>query len=69
MATPAKLQIIFDKDDICKLFLPSGIPSTLQDLGDVIAQAFNITGSFTVMYQDMDFNGQFYFNRGITKKG
>lgn len=59
MATPAKLQIIFGKDDIRKLFLPSGIPSTLQDLTDVITQTFKIIGWLTVMYQDMDFNGQF----------
>lgn len=60
MATPAKLRIIFGEDDIHKLLLPSGIPSTLQDLTDIITQTFNISGSFTVMYRDLDFNGQFF---------
>ncbi|ROL45398.1 hypothetical protein DPX16_23686 [Anabarilius grahami] len=32
MCTPAKLRIVFEENDIRKLVLPSGIPSTLQDL-------------------------------------
>lgn len=60
MGTPAKLRIILEDDDIRKLVLPSGIPSTLQDLIDVIQETFNIPGTFTVMYQDMDFGGQFF---------
>lgn len=48
------------EDDIRKLVLPSGIPCTVQDLTDVIQETFNIPGSFTVMYQDMDFDGQFF---------
>ncbi|XP_028434333.1 uncharacterized protein LOC114555819 [Perca flavescens] len=59
MGTPAKLRIIFEDDDIRKLVLPSGIPSTLQDLVCVIQETFHIPGEFTVMYQDMDFGGQF----------
>ncbi|XP_041804801.1 uncharacterized protein LOC121614792 [Chelmon rostratus] len=60
MATPVKLRIIFGEDDIRKLVLPSGIPGTIQDLTDVIQETFRITGSFTVLYQDMDFGGQFF---------
>lgn len=29
-------------------------------LNDVLRETFNITGPFTVMYQDMDFDGQFF---------
>lgn len=54
-----KLRIIFGEDDIRKLVLHSGIPGTIQVLTDVIQETFDITGSFTVMYQDMDFDGQF----------
>ncbi|KAL6480780.1 hypothetical protein MHYP_G00118130 [Metynnis hypsauchen] len=60
MAPSAKLRIIFGEDDVCKLLLPAGIPSTLQDLNDVLRETFDITGPFTVMYQDMDFDGQFF---------
>ncbi|XP_019205875.1 uncharacterized protein LOC102075923 [Oreochromis niloticus] len=60
MAPSAKLWIIFGEDDVHKLLLPAGIPSTLQDLNDVLRETFDITGPFTVMYQDMDFNGQFF---------
>lgn len=60
MGTPVKLRIIFEDDDIRKLVLPSGIPSTLQDLIDVIQETFHIPGMFTVVYQVMDFGGQFF---------
>ncbi|KAL4008579.1 hypothetical protein ACER0C_002431 [Sarotherodon galilaeus] len=60
MAPSAKLRIIFGEDDVHKLLLPAGIPSTLQDLNDVLRVTFDITGPFTVMYQDMDFDGQFF---------
>ncbi|XP_026017031.1 uncharacterized protein LOC113018186 isoform X1 [Astatotilapia calliptera] len=60
MAPSAKLRIIFGEDDVHKLLLPAGIPSTLQDLNDVLRETFDITGPFTVMYQDMDFDGQFF---------
>ncbi|XP_051272765.1 uncharacterized protein LOC127372883 [Dicentrarchus labrax] len=60
MAPSAKLRIIFGEDDVRKLLLPAGIPSTLQDLTDVLRETFDITGPFTVMYQDMDFDGQFF---------
>jgi len=59
MGTPAKLRIILE-DDIRKLVLPSGIPSTLQDLSDIIQETFHIPRAFTLMYQDMDFDGQFF---------
>ncbi|KAK0151964.1 hypothetical protein N1851_006663 [Merluccius polli] len=60
MAPSAKLWIIFGEDDVHKLLLPAGIQSTLQDLTDVLRETFDITGPFTVMYQDMDFDGQFF---------
>ncbi|RXN24544.1 sterile alpha motif domain-containing 3-like protein [Labeo rohita] len=58
MAPSAKLQIIFGEDVVRKLLLPAGIPSTLQDLNDVLRETFDITGPFTVMYQDMDFDDE-----------
>lgn len=60
MAPSAKLRIIFGEDEVRKLLLPEGIPSTLQGLTDVLRETFDITGPFTVMYQDMDFDGQFF---------
>lgn len=60
MVTPAKLCIVFDDSDICKLILPSGIPSSLTDLFGVIRQTFNIPGDFSLLYQDIDFDGQFF---------
>lgn len=60
MASPVRLRIIFGEDDIHKLILPSGIPATVQGLTDVIQETFHITESFTVMYQDVDFNNQFF---------
>lgn len=60
MCTPAKLQIVFEENDIRKLFLPSGIPSTLQDLKHVVKETFNIPDCFTLMYEDLDFGGQFF---------
>ncbi|KAJ4937553.1 hypothetical protein JOQ06_002188 [Pogonophryne albipinna] len=57
--TPAKLRIIFEHNDIRKLVLPSGIPRTLAELICELQEAFHIPGEFTVMYQDMDFDGQF----------
>lgn len=60
MGTPAKLRIIFGDNDIRKLILPAGIPSSLTDLICAIRDSFDIPGDFSVLYQDMDFNGQFF---------
>lgn len=60
MAPSEKLRIIFGEDDVRKLLLPAGIPSTLQKLTDVLRETFDITGTFTVMYQGMDFDSQFF---------
>ncbi|XP_036951014.1 uncharacterized protein LOC119017923 isoform X3 [Acanthopagrus latus] len=60
MASPVRLRIIVCEDDIRKLILPSGIPATVQALTDVIQETFHITESFTVMYQDVDFDNQFF---------
>lgn len=60
MSTPAKLRIIFDDHTVHKLDLPTGIPSTVQDLKLVIQGTFNITDGFTLMYQDVEFGGQYF---------
>lgn len=57
---PAKLRIIFGDDDILKLILPEGIPSSLTNLIRAIRDSFDIPGDFSVLYQDMDFSGQFF---------
>ena len=60
MGTPAKLRIIFGDDDIRKLILPAGIPSSLTELICAIRDSFDIPGDFSVLHQDTDFNGQFF---------
>ena len=60
MGTPAKLRIIFGDDDIRKLILPAGIPSSLTDLICAIRESFDIPMDFSVLYHDSDFNGQFF---------
>jgi len=60
MDTPAKLRIIFGDNDIRKLILPAGIPGSLTDLICAIRDSFDIPGDFSLLYQDMDFNGQFF---------
>lgn len=60
MCTPAKLRLVFGENDVRKLILPSGIPSTLQDLKSIIQETFNIPECFTLMYEDMEFGGQFF---------
>lgn len=60
MGTPAKLRIIFGDDDIRKLILPAGIPSSLTDLFCAIREYFDIPMDFNVLYHDSDFNGQFF---------
>lgn len=59
MGTPAKLHIIFGDDDI-QLILPEGIPGSLAHLICAIRDSFDIPGDFSVLYQDMDFSGQFF---------
>ena len=51
-----------------KLILPSGIPSTLQDLLDFVQETFHMPGMFSLMYEDMDFGGQFFTWSSIQPK-
>ncbi|XP_030205828.1 uncharacterized protein LOC115538275 isoform X1 [Gadus morhua] len=60
MSTPAKLRIFLDDHTVHKLLLPSGIPSNLQDLKLVIQSTFSTPDGFTLMYQDVEFGGQFF---------
>ncbi|XP_021325588.1 uncharacterized protein [Danio rerio] len=60
MCTPAKLRLVFGENDVRKLVLPSGIPSTLQELKSIIQETFSIPECFTLMYEDMEFGGQFF---------
>lgn len=56
---PATLRVILDDHDIRKLFLPSGIPNTVDDLLSLVKQSFQLDGHFTLLYMDTDF-GQFF---------
>ena len=60
MATPVKMRVIFGEDDVHRLILPEGIPSTLNEFKNVLQKTFSIAEPFTVKYQDLDFDGQFF---------
>lgn len=53
-------QTFFCVSDGLKLILPGGIPSSLTDLNCAIRDSFDIPGDSSVLYQDMDFSGQFF---------
>nr|XP_015206550.1 PREDICTED: uncharacterized protein LOC102682436 [Lepisosteus oculatus] len=59
MSEKAKLCVIFDKHDIRKLLLPSGIPDTVQELDSIIRETFQTQGNFTLQYKDAKF-GEFF---------
>lgn len=54
----AQLQVIL-KDEICKLSLPSGIPSTIVELKQIVQETFAIEDDFSLQFQDKDFDNQF----------
>ncbi len=56
---PAVLRIILQDHDVRKLFLPSGIPNTVDDLLTTVKDTFQLDGDYSLMYMDTDF-GQFF---------
>ncbi|XP_029915206.1 uncharacterized protein LOC115364767 isoform X2 [Myripristis murdjan] len=60
MSAPTQLRVIIDETKVYKLTLPSGIPSTVDELLKAAQEKFELQGSFTVMYMDTGFNDQFF---------
>ncbi|ROI73795.1 hypothetical protein DPX16_22906 [Anabarilius grahami] len=57
--SPAVLRVILQDHDVRKLFLPSGIPNTVDDLLTIVKETFQLDEHFSLMYMDTDF-GQFF---------
>jgi len=55
----ARLRVIL-QDEIRKLSLPTGIPQTVEELKQIVQQAFSIEKDFSFQFQDQDFDGQFF---------
>lgn len=58
----AKLRVIID-DRIEKLVLPSGIPSTLEELQTVVKETFDISDEFSLQYFDSEFEDYFTLHK------
>lgn len=57
---PAQLHVIIEETQVHKLTLPGGIPDTIDELLAAAHKHFQLQGSFTVMYMDKEFDGQFF---------
>ncbi|KAJ4937983.1 hypothetical protein JOQ06_002610, partial [Pogonophryne albipinna] len=66
----AKLRVII-ADRIEKLVLPSGIPSTLEELQTVVKETFDISDEFSLQYFDSEFEDYFTLHKSdeIKHKG
>lgn len=60
MSAPTQLRVIIEETQVHKLVLPSGIPSTVDELLAAAQEHFQLQGSFTVMFMDKDFDDQFF---------
>jgi len=60
MSAPAQLRVIMEETQVHKLTLPSGIPGTVDELLAAAHEHFQLQDSFTVMYMDKEFDGQFF---------
>ncbi|KAI4802444.1 hypothetical protein KUCAC02_020280 [Chaenocephalus aceratus] len=58
----AKLRVIID-DRMEKLVLPSGIPSTLEELQTVVKETFDISDEFSLQYFDSEFEDYFTIHK------
>ncbi|CAL9682047.1 unnamed protein product [Knipowitschia caucasica] len=54
------LRVLISDHVIRKLVLPSGIPSTVEELHATVKEAFNILGDFALHYKDADFANEFF---------
>ena len=62
----AKLRVVIDEDRIEKLVLPSGIPSTVEELQTALKDNFELSYDFKISYLDSDFD-QFFSLRRINQ--
>lgn len=60
MSAPAQLRVIIEETQVHKLTLPGGISDTIDELLAAAHEHFQLQGSFTVMYMDKEFDGQFF---------
>lgn len=60
MSAPAQLRVIIEETQVHKLTLPGGIPDTVDELLAAAHEHFQLQGTFTVMYMDKEFDGQFF---------
>ncbi|XP_065136952.1 uncharacterized protein [Paramisgurnus dabryanus] len=52
------LRVLFGKDDAHKMFLPNGLPASLDDMLEKVKMTFNLRGNIRLQYLDADF-GEF----------
>ncbi|KAK7886837.1 hypothetical protein WMY93_026458 [Mugilogobius chulae] len=52
----AKLRVILNSDNSVKMFLPTGIPETVEELIDHVRMLCSVEGNFRLQYQDRDFD-------------
>ncbi|XP_051810247.1 uncharacterized protein LOC110946336 [Acanthochromis polyacanthus] len=55
-----QLRVILEEHRIEKLTLPTGIPDTVEELISIVTQTFQLHGEFGLLYQDKDFDNQFF---------
>lgn len=55
-----QLRVVLEEHSIQKLTLPTGIPNTVEDLVSIITETFQLHGEFGLLYQDKDFDNQFF---------
>lgn len=60
MSSTVVLRVIVGKTQVHKLLLPEVVPSTVEDLLSVIQEQLYVTGSYTLMYMDKDFDNLFF---------
>ncbi|XP_050959743.1 uncharacterized protein LOC127161139 [Labeo rohita] len=66
MAGPVKLRVILADNDARKLILPQGMPSSTDDLTQIITDTFQLDGDIRLQYQDDDFGGEFINLTSVT---
>lgn len=66
MAGPVKLRVILADNDARKLILPEGMPSSTDDLTQIITDTFQLDGDIRLQYQDDDFGGEFINLTSVT---
>ncbi|CAB1352274.1 unnamed protein product, partial [Coregonus sp. 'balchen'] len=52
----ARLRVLLEGPDICKLTLPSGITATVAELGTIVQVTFQLQKEFVLQYMDSEFD-------------